>query len=381
MSEAAPASSGLRDASIGESTIGEVFGEEGRLIYRGYDIKDLAEHSTFPEVAYLLWNERLPNRRELDELNARFTRYATLPGEIVSLMKSYPRMATPMEVLRTTVSALGHYDEDSGNTGIDAVKRKAIRLTARIAAIVAASCRFKQGLPILEPEDDLSLAGNFLYMLSGKAPDPESERAMDVALILHAEHQLNASTFAARVVAATLADMYSSVTAAIGALKGPLHGGANEEVMKMLLEIGEPARAADAIRDRVARKVKVPGFGHAVYRAEDPRAAVLREYSRRLGEKSGQTKWYAISQVVERTMRELMDAKGKPIYPNVDFYSASLYYVMGIPLEYYTPIFAMSRITGWTAHILEQWKNNKLIRPTATYIGPLRQTYVPIDKR
>lgn len=372
---------GLRNASIGESSIGEVFGDEGRLIYRGYDIKDLAQNSSFVEVAFLLWNERLPTRSELEELRDQFRNNDRLPLDVIVLMASYPATATPMEVLRTTVSALGHYDEDSGNTSPEATKRKAIRLTARIAAIVAGTYRLRSGQLPLEPREDLWLAGNFLYMMFGKVPDPEIAKAMDVALLLHAEHQLNASTFAARVVAATMADMYSSVTAAIGALKGPLHGGANEEVMRMLLEIGTPEKAAAYIRARVDAKKKIPGFGHAVYRAEDPRAAVLREFSRKLSEKSGQNQWFAISQVIERTMREIMDAKGKPIYPNVDFYSASLYYVMGIPLEYYTPIFAMSRITGWTAHIMEQWKNNKLIRPTATYVGDLQKTYVPIDQR
>ena len=292
---------GLRKVSIGESTICKIFGDEGRLTYRGFDIKDLAEHSVFAEVAFLLWNERLPKRDELEDLRSRFRKYDRLPDEIVTLMKSYPPAATPMEVLRTTVSALGHYDEDSGNTALEAVKRKASRLTARIAAIIAGTYRIKNGREPLEPRDDQFLAGNFLYMLSGRIPDEDDARALDVALILHAEHGLNASTFAARVTAATMSDMYSSVTSAIGALKGPLHGGANQEVMNMLVEIGSPEKAAGFVRDAVERRIKIPGFGHAVYRAEDPRATVLREWSRKLGEKSGQPKWVAISQILYGT--------------------------------------------------------------------------------
>jgi citrate synthase len=372
----------LREVSIGQSTICEIFGEEGRLVYRGYDVKDLAANATFAEVAYLLWNERLPTRPELDELRARLLLYGSLPPEVVKLMKnSIPPSATPMEVLRTTVSALGHWDEDSGNTAQDAVKRKAVRLTARIAGIVAGIYRLKQKQQPLEPRDDLDLAGNFLYMMTGKIPDPDAIRAMDVALILHAEHGMNASTFAARVTAATMSDMYSSVTSAIGALKGPLHGGANQEVMNLLVEIGSVEKADAFVRDALARKVKIPGFGHAVYRAEDPRATVLRDYARRLGEKFDQPKWFQLSQAVYATMRAIMQEKGKPVYPNVDFYSASLYHVMGIPAEYFTPIFALSRITGWTAHIMEQWKHNKLIRPAVTYVGPMGLSYVPIEQR
>jgi citrate synthase len=372
---------GLEDVVAGTSSICLVDGIEGRLLYFGYDIRDLAEHSSFSEVAYLLWYGRLPTKKEFAEFDQTFRSFIELPAETLKILRIFPRAATPMEVLRTAVSSLGHYDPDSGNTAHDASLRKAMRLTARLGSIVTAHERLRQGLDPIKPVHGESIAYNFLYTLTGQKPDPLFVKILDVCLILHADHEWNASTFAARVTAATMSDMYSSVTSAIGTLKGPLHGGANEAVMKMLLEIGDVPKAEAWVKDALARKVKIPGFGHRVYKTEDPRAGVLRKYSEELGKKTGQSKWYEISRVVEKGMLEYTQREGKKIYPNVDFYSASVYYTMGIPVPLFTPIFAMSRISGWTAHILEQWGNNRLIRPRAEYTGPVGLSYLPIDKR
>ena len=372
---------GLEDVVAGTSSVCLVDGIEGRLLYRGYNIVDLAEHSTFSEVAYLLWYGRLPGKKEFAQFDKTFRSYVELPEETGMILRLFPRAATPMEVLRTAVSSLGHYDPDSGNTAHDASLRKAMRLTARIGSIVTAHERLRQGLEPIKPIAGESIAYNFLYTLKGEKPDPLFVKILDVCLILHADHEWNASTFAARVTAATMSDMYSSVTSAIGTLKGPLHGGANEAVMKVLLEIGEVSRAKDWVKDALSRKAKIPGFGHRVYKTEDPRAGVLRKYAEQLGKQTGQSKWYEISRVVEQEMLEYTQREGKKIYPNVDFYSASVYYSMGIPLQLFTPIFAVSRISGWTAHILEQWENNRLIRPRAEYTGPLRLPYIPIDQR
>ncbi len=372
---------GLEDVVAGTSSICLVDGTEGRLLYRGYDIKDLAEHTSFAETAFLLWYEHLPTRREFDQFLEIFRGSIELPYQTGMILRLFPRAATPMEVLRTAISSLGHYDPDSGNTSREACLRKAIRLTARIGSIITAHGRLRQGLEPILPIPGKSLAFNFLYTLSGKEPEELLERIFDVCLILHADHELNASTFAARVTAATMSDMYSSVTSAIGALKGPLHGGANEQVMKMLEEIGEPARTENWVKEALERKVKIPGFGHRVYRTEDPRATVLRAHAERLAAHTKEPKWYEMSRGVEKVMFDYAQREGKKIYPNVDFYSASVYRYMGIPTELFTPIFAMSRMVGWTAHILEQWANNRLIRPRAEYTGPLRLSWVPVEKR
>ncbi|HLF92448.1 MAG TPA: citrate synthase [Planctomycetota bacterium] len=372
---------GLEDVVAGISSVCLVDGIEGRLLYRGYNIVDLAENSTFAEVAYLLWYGRLPGKKEFNLFLKEFLGYIELPEETGMILRLFPRAATPMEVLRTAISSLGHYDPDSGNTAQDASLRKAMRLTARIGSIITAHERLRQGLEPIKPKAGESISWNFLYTLTGKDPDPAFVKILDLCLILHADHEWNASTFAARVTAATMSDMYSSVTSAIGTLKGPLHGGANEAVMKMLLEIGEASKAKAWVKDALARKIKISGFGHRVYKTEDPRATVLRKYAEQLGKQSGQTKWYDISRVVDQEMLEYTQREGKKIYPNVDFYSASVYYTMGIPVQLFTPIFAMSRISGWTAHILEQWANNRLIRPRAEYTGPLRLPYVPIEQR
>ncbi|HEY3268387.1 MAG TPA: citrate/2-methylcitrate synthase [Armatimonadota bacterium] len=374
--EAPVARDGLQDVVAGDSSICCLDGENGRLLYRGYDIAQLAAQSSFEEVAYLLWYGRLPGKIEFNAFLDSFTGNMELPVETVMILRMFPNAATPMEVLRTAVSSLGHWDPDSGNTLLDACLRKAIRLTERVPQLVTAHQRLRKGMEPLHPVPAQSIAYNFLYTLHGEVPDPTWVDAFDVALILHADHEWNASTFAARVVAATMSDMYSCVTSAIGALKGPLHGGANEQVMRMLEEIGSPAKAEKWIKDALGRKYKVPGFGHRVYRTEDPRAAILRGYAERLSQASGDMRLFDTARAVEEAM--LANSK---VFPNVDFYSGICYNVMDIPRELFTPIFAISRIVGWTAHILEQWNNNRLIRPRARYTGPDRLEYIPINRR
>lgn len=372
----AAVSTGLRGVVAASSSIGDVNGEKGELIYQGLNIHDLATNSTFEEVVFLLWNGRLPKRSELDELKKNLAASYELPEPIDSLIKQFPADADPMDSLRTAVSALAFYDKESRDLSREASIRVATRLTARFPTIVAAIDRRRNGLEPIKPKPDLGIATNFLYMLKGEAPDEFDAHVLDVALILQADHELNASTFTARVVAGTLADMYSAVTAALGALSGPLHGGANTAVMKMLLEIGSLDKVEAFVQDALATKKKIMGFGHAVYRTEDPRATHLRRFSKEMGERKGDTKWYEMTAKIEELMK---NAKG--LLPNVDAYSASTYYMMGIPLDLYTPIFAISRISGWTAHILEQYADNKLIRPRAEYVGPRDVAYVPIDER
>lgn len=367
---------GLEDVVACSSSICLVDGVACRLLYHGYDIVDLAAHSTFEEVAYLLWYGRLPGFIEFQAFLDGFTGCIKLPVETVMILRMFPHAATPMEVLRTAVSSLGHWDPDSGNTRLDACLRKAQRLTERIPMIIASHQRLRDGKEPIEPLSNHGIAFNFLYTLQGKEPAPIMVKAMDTALILHADHELNASTFAARVTAATMTDIYSAVTSAIAALKGPLHGGANAEVMKMLEEIGSPEKAADWVLPRLGEKKKIPGFGHRVYRCEDPRATVLRKAVEEITALTGKTRYYEIAQAVEKIM--LSNSK---VFPNVDFYSAPLYHAMGLPVELFTPIFAISRTVGWTAHILEQWKNNRLIRPTALYTGPSLTPYVDIGSR
>lgn len=372
----AASAAGLRGVFAATSSVSDVNGEKGQLIYQGYDIHELAAHSTFEEVTFLLWNKRLPKREELDELKRALAAVYELPQEIIDLMKRFPREAVPIDVLRTTVSALEFYDPTSRDLSRAASIKTAIRLTAQFPTIVAAGERIRNGHEPVKPNPELNIAANFLYMLKGEMPSEHDARVFDVALILHADHELNASTFTARVVAGTLADMYGAVTAAIAALSGPLHGGANTNVMKMLLEIGEPAGVESYIKKALAEKRKIMGFGHAVYRTEDPRATHLREFSKEMGERAGNTKWYEISRKVEEVMM-----REKQLFPNVDFFSASTYYMMGIPLDLYTPIFAVSRISGWTGHILEQYADNKLIRPRAEYVGAREAQYLPIEDR
>lgn len=367
---------GLEGVVAAQSSIGDVDGTNGVLIYQGLDIHDLAEHSTFEETVYLLWHGRLPMREELDALRAELSSAMKLPDEIVELLRHTPRDAEPMDALRTAVSALAFYDEGARDFSREGALRTATRLTAQLPVVVAAFGRIREGKELIEADPTLNLASNFLYMLKGERPTEREARIMDVCLILHADHELNASTFTARVVAGTLADMYGAVTAAIAALSGPLHGGANTNVMKMLLEIGSPDKAEEWLKDALASKKKIMGFGHRVYKTEDPRSVWLRRFSQEVGEERGETRWF---EILER-LRELMFAS-KKLYPNVDYYSGSVYYQFGIPLDLFTPIFAVSRISGWTGHILEQYANNRLIRPRAEYIGPRGVKYVPIEER
>ena len=379
MSTTAPAKAGLEDVVATSSAICYIDGDRGILSYRGYDIHDLARFATFEETCYLLWHGRLPTRAELGDLQSQLAAARPLPEAILRLMKMLPAI-DGMDALRTLTSALGHYDVDAADNSAHASYRKSVRLTAQIAGLVATWGRMQRGENPVAPDPAMGHAANFLYMLTGDRPSATAVRAMDIALTLHADHELNASTFAARVAAATLTDVHSAVVAGVGTLKGPLHGGANAEVMKMLLEIGmdaSPDRIDTYIRGKLNRKEKISGFGHRVYHTEDPRATHLRRMSKELGEKAGNTRWFEMSERIEALVRG-----EKKLYPNVDFYSASTYYTMGIAIDLYTPIFAVSRISGWTAHVLEQYANNRLIRPRADYIGPTYpQTWVPLDQR
>ncbi len=367
---------GLQDVVIATSEICSIDGQRGQLLYCGYDIHDLAEHSTFEEVVYLLWHGRLPKRDELQTLNGGLAEHRALSPEIIDLLKRLPPAQHPMETLRTAVSALSLFDPEAEDMSLEANRRKAMRLTAQMGTLVATFGRLRAGQEAIAPDPKLSHAANFLYTLNGKRPDEKDTHWFDVALILHADHSFNASTFAARVTASTLSDMHSAITSAIGALKGPLHGGANEQVMKMLLEIRTPDKAEDYVHNLLAAHKKVMGFGHRVYRTEDPRATVLRRMSEELGRNAGHPEWFVMSKRIEDLM-----IREKKINANVDFYSASAYYVLGIPVDLYPLVFAVSRISGWTAHVLEQYASNKLIRPLAEYTGPRDLKYVPVEQR
>ncbi|OUM86738.1 MAG: citrate synthase [Bacillus thermozeamaize] len=368
------ATQGLEGVVAAQSSISSII--DDTLTYRGINIDDLAENACFEEVVYLLWHGKLPNRTELEQLQQALRENAALPPEVLAQLKAYPKTAAPMEILRTAVSALGMYDPEAGDNTQEANLRKAIRLTARISTIVAAIHRVRQGLEPVAPHPEYGFAQNFLYMLNGEAPSEVAIRAFDKALVLHADHEFNASTFAARVTVATLSDIYSGVVSAIGALKGPLHGGANEQVMRMLEEIGTPERIEAYIQDKFNKKEKIMGFGHRVYRKGDPRAKHLHEMSRELAKLKNDPKWFEMSEKIEAIV-----VKEKGLPPNVDFYSASTYTYLGIPKELFTPIFAVSRVSGWTAHILEQYANNRLIRPRAEYVGPTKASYIPLDQR
>jgi len=378
MSTTMQAPRGLEGVVATNSSICYIDGEAGVLAYRGIDIHELADHSNFEETCFLLWFGHLPTRRELREIHERLAEERKVDASVINLLRSAPRHALPMDVLRTAVSALSFYDPEEKSNDHKANVDKAIRLTSQIAMIVAAYDRIRKGLQIIEPDRSLSHAANFLLMLNGKHPSTTAERALDIALILHADHELNASTFAARVTAATLSDMHSAITSAIGALKGPLHGGANEAVFQILQAIDKSgADPIDYIKGMLAQKKKVPGFGHRVYHTEDPRATHLRVMSRDLGNSSGQAKWFDISHKIEEFVKA-----DKNLNANVDFYSASTYHTLGIDVDLFTPTFAVSRIAGWTAHVIEQLDDNRLIRPRAEYLGPKYPNhYVPIDQR
>jgi citrate synthase len=374
----AVAGKGLEGIVAANSGICWIDGDAGVLSYRGIDIHELAEKSTFEETTYLLWNGTLPNQRELREFTAQLAQARVLDPRIVDLLRSFPTSATPMEVLRTAVSALSFYDADEKDNTHDANVRKAYNLTAQISMIVAIYDRIRKGLEIVPPDQSLSHAGNFLWMLNGVKPSATATRTLDVALVLHADHELNASTFAARVIAATLSDIHSAVTGAIGALKGPLHGGANEAVMRLLYAIDKAgADPVDYVKNLLAAKQKISGFGHRVYKTEDPRATHLRRMSEQLGKDAGQPKWYEMSRAIELYIKA-----EKKLNANVDFYSASTYSTLGIDIDLFTPIFAVSRIAGWAAHVIEQLDDNRLIRPRAEYIGPeYPSPYIAIEAR
>jgi citrate synthase len=369
---------GLEGIVATTSGICWIDGEAGVLSYRGIDIHELAAKSTFEETTYLLWFGTLPTAAELEDFKQKLAATRTLPASVVTFLKTLPKEASVMEVLRTTVSLLSIGDPDDTDSSHEANVRKSFRLTSQIPMVVAYFDRIRKGKAIVEPDTALSHAGNFLYMLTGEKPITEAEKAFDVALILHADHELNASTFAARVIAATLSDVHSAITGAIGALKGPLHGGANEAVMKLLYEIDAAgADPVEYVKDLLANKVKVSGFGHRVYKTEDPRATHLRRMSKDLGNAAGNAKWYEMSEKIEGYVRG-----EKKLNANVDFYSASTYTTLGIDMDLFTPIFAVSRISGWAAHVIEQHDNNRLIRPRAEYTGPAYPApYVPLTQR
>ena len=369
---------GLEGVVATTSGICWIDGDAGVLSYRGIDIHELAAKSTFEESTYLLWFGRLPNEAELKQFSAQLAASRILDESVIAFLKGMPNDAPPMEVLRTTVSLLSLTDPDDADSSHDANVRKSLRLTSQIAMVVAYADRIRKGKEIVEPDTSLSHAGNFLWMLTGEKPIAEAEHALDVALVLHADHELNASTFAARVIAATLSDVHSAITGAIGALKGPLHGGANEAVMKLLYEIDAAgADPVEYVRDLLAKKVKVSGFGHRVYKTEDPRATHLRRMSKDLGTAAGNARWYEMSEKIEGFVRS-----EKKLNANVDFYSASTYTTLGIDMDLFTPIFAVSRISGWAAHVIEQHDNNRLIRPRADYTGPAYPApYIPLNDR
>jgi citrate synthase len=373
---------GLEDVIAGESSITEVNGLEGKLVHRGYDIHDLALNVSFEEVIYLLWDDDLPNHKQLSEFNRELAANRAVPLPVLEFIRQFPKDAGPMDALRTAVSLLSFYDPDTGDNSLDANRRKAMRLTAQVGTVVAAIARCQAGKEPLDPDPDHETAWNFLYMLTGEEPNNVAERALDVALILHADHELNASTFAARVTIATLSDMYSAIVSAIGALAGPLHGGANIEVMHMLEQIGSPRDAERYVADALDTGKKLMGIGHRVYKTLDPRAVSLRYMSRQLAESSGNRKWYDISEAVEGAAERALAARGKStLKANVDFFSASVYHVLRIPTEFFTPVFAVSRMSGWTAHVIEQLQNNRLIRPRAIYTGPTNRKVTPLPLR
>jgi citrate synthase len=370
-------SAGLRGVVAGASSISSVDGLQGNLTYRGISIHDLAENGTFEEVAYLLWHARLPLRGELEELQQQLRAQAALPEPVLDLLHRFPPSARPMHALRTAVSALSMWDPEGADNSPAANQRKAVRLTAQIPTVIATLNHLRNGRVPVPPRRDLGLAANFLFMLTGEPPGEVAARTFDIALILHADHEFNASTFSARVTIATLSDLHSAITSAIGTLAGPLHGGANEAVFRMLQEIGSVENVEPYLRARLADKsARIMGFGHAVYKTTDPRAKHLKRMARALAEESGNVRLYQVSaKIEERMMAE------KQLHANVDFYSATVYHILAIPTDLFTPLFAISRVVGWTAHVLEQLADNRIIRPSAEYVGPVDVPYVPMDAR
>jgi citrate synthase len=367
---------GLREIVAAQTRLSDIDGQAGRLWYVGYDINDLAGRTSYEEVVHLLHELRLPTQTELDTLTDFMVEEREVSKFLQDLMPTLAQQTSPMSMLRTSVSAASAYDPDGWDDSVEADRRKALRLIAKTPTLLAMYHRMRTGQEIVPPNTKLPHAANFLHMLLGLEPSQEDAEVIDTTFLLYADHTMNASTFTARIVASTLADMFSAITAAIAALKGPLHGGANEESMKMLEEVGSPDRAEAYVRDRLERHQKVMGFGHAVYKTMDPRAVVLKRISKETGERHGDTSWYEISEAIERTV-----AEQKGLFPNVDFYAASVYHTLGIPTDLMTPIFAVARMAGWTAHVREQYADNRIIRPGSEYVGPVDQTWVPIDER
>jgi len=367
---------GLREIVAAQTRLSDIDGQAGRLWYVGYDINDLAGRTSYEEVVHLLHELRLPTQTELDTLTDFMVEEREVSKFLQDLMPTLAQQTSPMSMLRTSVSAASAYDPDGWDDSVEADRRKALRLIAKTPTLLAMYHRMRTGQEIVPPNTKLPHAANFLHMLLGLEPSQEDAEVIDTTFVLYADHTMNASTFTARIVASTLADMFSAITAAIAALKGPLHGGANEESMKMLEEVGSPDRAEAYVRDRLERHQKVMGFGHAVYKTMDPRAVVLKRLSKETGERHGDTSWYEISEAIERTV-----AEQKGLFPNVDFYAASVYHTLGIPTDLMTPIFAVARMAGWTAHVREQYADNRIIRPGSEYVGPADQTWVPIEDR
>ena len=367
---------GLEGIIASQTVLSLVDGENSKLYYRGVPVEELAENSSFEETIFFLWTGKFPTSAELEEFKRKLALERQVPQEILKLIQSFPKNAHPMAALRTAVSALAMYDPESEKIDLDSTRGQAFKLTGALPTLIAAFYRSREGKPFIAPDAKLSHAADFLYMMHGKAPAKEMERALDAYLILLADHGLNASTFSARVTTSTQADTYSGVTSAIGTLKGDLHGSANQRAMEMILEIGDPAKAEAYVRDLLARKQKVMGFGHRIYKKEDPRATVFRGTAKKLCERANEFRWMEISNRVEKVM---LEEKGIPC--NVDFFSASVLYVLGFPVDFFTTVFAASRVAGWTAHIIEQRADNRLIRPAAEYTGPKDQHYIPIEKR
>jgi citrate synthase len=382
---------GLRGVKVADTRISDVDGEKGILIYRGFNAIDLARFSTFEEVSFLLLNDHLPAQEELKRFYDELVSEREIPEPVLRYMRVLPKSAGPMDLLQSVVPVLGSYDPQLHVETREANLKKALRLIAKLPSVVAAWDRIRNGNDPISPRSDLTHAGNFLYMLSGSLPDQETAKEFDICLILHAEHSFNASTFAGREVASTHAHMYASIAAAIGALSGELHGGANSEVMRMLLEIGAVSRAAPWVSERLQKGGKIMGMGHAVYHTEDPRASLLRKISEKLANRTGERKWYEMTRAIEAAAQEeFRKIKGKEIYPNVDLYSASVYHMMKIPMDLFTPVFAISRITGWAAHVIEEkfaeaQPKPELYRPDAdyvgTYCGAQSCEYIPIEER
>ncbi|GAB4546322.1 MAG: citrate synthase [Anaerolineae bacterium] len=376
------AAKGLQNVVVGQSKLSLVNGTEGKLIYAGYRIEDLAEHADFEEVIYLLWHTKLPNRTELEDLRKQLQAEMHLPQPVMDAIYTFPKDATPMAVLRTVVSMLSLYDPKADDNSVEENRRKALQLTAKVPVIVAAYERARHGQAPVASRPEYRFAENFLWMLKGTEPQPQESAVIDAYLVLLSEHGMNASTFSARVTTSTLSDMYSAMTTAIGTLKGSAHGGANEEAMRMFFEIGSAANVENWFNTYIKTKQKrVMGMGHRVYKALDPRAAVLRKKSEEMSRATGNMQWFELAVKLDEVARQDPEFIEKKLYPNVDYYSAIALYTLGIPMDQFTPLFGIARMPGWTAHVLEQWADNRLIRPDVDYIGPMDLPWLPIDQR